>query len=903
MHAAHTAATRRTVSLDGEWLLTVLDRPDVEHRVQVPGPWTTQVPGHGDSHATARYHRTVDLDPAVVGGAQRAYLTFGGVNHTADVRVNGIHVGSHDGGWTPFECDVTGILRAGANTVDVTVGYPPLLGSATQASQGEVPHGKQSWYGTTAGIWQPVALELRPAVHLAQVQVRPDAHATGFEVTVTLSSAEDTVGLAVLASVDYAGTQVAAAHTTAPTSARGSASTDTGPTVQLTLPVPAPHRWDVDEPHLYTVTVDLVRDRTVLDRQEVTTGLRTFEARDGSFFLNGEEIEIRAVLDQDYHPGSSSVPATTAELEALFRQVRALGFNMIRCHIKRPDARYYELADRLGLLVWAELPSWLTMTPGAAVRGSALLEEILELDAHHPSIVIWTVMNESWGIDLTSATQRSWLKATFERTKELVPHAVVVDNSACEPNFHVKSDVEDFHVYRGIPESRREWDAKVAELAARPDWTFSPYGDAERRGDEPVMLSEFGNWGLPWALDQYGPDGAEPWWFALGADWAFGAADATGLMRRFHEGPLREVFGSWDALVRALQRVQLIANRYQTGTIRSSGLAGYVLTQLCDVQWEANGLLDANRRPKEYTEEFALVNGDTAVVLRPSAYSVVAGGVVAAEVVLVPPRPATGYAGRSVEVRVSVDGVVMSSYPVSLTGRAGRTVEVTIDAHGQHELAAELWIDGALAARDACDILGVDLRPVADVGPVLHADAACGQWLAALGIESQPLTPAAADGLLVARVFGATAQAFARRGGAVLVLAEDAGALGNAFDYLPSARLGPRTGDGDWVPRNEWLHRTGHFAAVPGDPILGIAFEDLLGDLVLNGIPHPMRPARVYSGIFSGWLRGQATSTATVRWSAGTVTLTTLRLRDQAGRTPIADALGRAMVQQAAAGL
>ncbi len=121
-------------------------------------------------------------------------------------------------------------------------------------------------------------------------------------------------------------------------------------------------------------------------------------------------------------------------------------------------------------------------------------------------------------------------------------------------------------------------------------------------------------------------------------------------------------------------------------------------------------------------------------------------------------------------------------------------------------------------------------------------------------------------------------------------------ALAGAFDSLPVATLGPRDG-GDWVPRQEWLRRDGAFASLPGGPLLGIGYENLLGDLVIKGIPPAMRPAKVHPALFSGWLRHAATTTA---WSIGEATLTTFRVREQADSSLLARVLGRALVAHGA---
>lgn len=864
---------RLLADLGGTWDLEVLDGSSATHQVVVPGPWTTQVAGYGDSHAAVRYRRTFDAAP--VAGA-RQVLVFGGVNHTAVVSVNGVEVGSNSGAWDRFEIDVTDAVVAGENTLEVKVSYPPRLREGDEPSFLEVPHGKQSWYGTTAGIWQAVTLEVRHEAHVRDLAVHADAASGSIEIAAALTDAAS--ALTARAEARFAGEVVA--HALLVDGAG-------------TLTVDAPVLWGLDDPNLYEVTVSIIDGEAVRDTVTVQTGFRTFEARDGSFFLNGREIELRAVLDQDYHPGSSSIPESTEALEDLFRQTRALGFNMLRVHIKRPDPRYYEIADRLGMLVWTELPSWLTWTPEGAEAGLRLLEAFIREDGHHPSIVTWTVINESWGLDQKSAKQRAWLRDAFHRIKKAARGSLVVDNSACRPNFHLETDIDDYHFYRGIPESRREWDGLIAEFASRPDWSFTPHGDGHRTGTEPLVLSEFGNWALPHTLDQF-EDGREPWWFALGADWAFGAGEGTNLLSRFRSLGLEDVFGSWERLVEALHESQLVANRYQTTSIRlHPEISGYVLTQLSDVQWEANGLFDMNRTPKRGTVEWGLSNQDAAVALRTDAYSVFGGESVTLTSTVIPMRGVDE--ARPAVLRLVVDGEPVADFAVDATVRSTHTFALPVQLPARAmRVEAELVLDGELFARDAADILVIDRADDAGIA-VRAADAEIAAWAEAQGIA---LTEAE-DAILVTRVFDAAAQEFARDGGRVLVLVEDEHAFDDALDYLPSARLGSRSGDGDWVPRTEWLDRRGPFANVPGDTILSIAFEDLLGPLVINGIPHAMRSARVHSAIFSGWLRGAATTTTTIAWSEGHVTFTTLQVR-AAAHVPVARSVAHALVRAAA---
>lgn len=883
---------RTAVSLDGGWNLEILQgvSPAVTATVQVPGPWTTQVPGFGNSHDSVRYSREFVVEP---GARDVSFLVFDGVNHDAVVTINGVEVGRHSGAWEPFEFDVTSALLPGNNRVTVDVHYPPRLGSPGQVGQLEVPHGKQTWYGTTAGMWQSVRLEHRPATHLRTLRATADA--TTSTITVRAEVARPTDGAILTLVVTHDNQEVARR--------RVAVADDL---VETELTIPGALLWGIGDPQLYRLSAHLNTDRGS-DSRELTTGFRRIETRDGEILINGRRLELRAVLDQDYHPGSSTIPGTLDEWERFLTEARGLGFNTLRVHIKRPHPAYYDIADRLGMLVWTELPSWLTWTPEGAAAGADLLGRLIAMDGHHPSIAIWTVINEAWGVDMDSARHRDWLREAFREARAAAPGCLVVDNSACAPNFHVESDLDDFHIYRGIPESRREWDALVDDFASRPDWTWSPHGDSKRTGREPLVLSEFGNWGLPHALDQY-DDGREPWWFPLGADWAYGAGEGTGLERRFVDQGLDRVFGSWDALIESLHYAQLVANRYQTTSIRTKpAISGYVLTELSDVQWEANGLFDMNRNPKRFTGEFALCNGPRAVALRPARYSWATGEPIACTAIAAPAR--TGRPGRPQpgEIRITLDGAPVATLPGDADGWASHEFIVRApSAPGAYRLVAELHETHGLVARDVADIVVTSAQPEDGSWPRVAApDPSVVAWAHALGLEASDtasLNVAEPDPCVVwvTTVLDDAARRYARNGGRVLVLVEDDAALDSAFRLLTAARLRPRSGDGDWVPRTDWLDRTGPFACIPGNPILGIAFEDLLGDLVIAGIPNAIRPARVASGVFNGWLQGAATTTVTTPFSQGLVTITTFRLRRTVTEVPVSAALGRAMVRAAA---
>ncbi len=264
------------------------------------------------------------------------------------------------------------------------------------------------------------------------------------------------------------------------------------------------------------------------------------------------------------------------------------------------------MADRFGLLVWTEIPNVQTFTEKSAQRLLDTMEGILRRDGNHPSIVIWTIINEDWGTRLVeSADQRSWLENAYHWLKKKDPTRLVVDNSACIPNFHVVSDIDDYHYYASVPEMAHEWADWVSSFAKRPDWSFSPNGDAKRRGDEPLVVSEFGVWGLPHP-EKLLQDGEEPFWFINGLEWdSEGATYPHGVEQRFRTFQFDKVF----PLLRLLHRGHTMAS-VQCPQVRDRRNAppcldqGCVITELTDLHWEANGLMDMERNTRCLSQPF-----------------------------------------------------------------------------------------------------------------------------------------------------------------------------------------------------------------------------------------------------------------------------------------------------------
>ncbi|MEZ4616920.1 MAG: glycoside hydrolase family 2 TIM barrel-domain containing protein [Caldilineaceae bacterium] len=543
-------SARTRFALDGRWQFQ--HDPTAGNEVsaitewreaQVPMPWQAQFADLRHRSGVGWYRRSFTLAEQPDENANAAILHFGAVDYHGTVWING-HRAANMKGLSAFAFDVTTLLRAGENELVVRVADP-----TDDAEQwptftfSEIPHGKQSWYGPISGIWQRVWLELRPGVHLSDIKLTPDPASSSIAAKLTLNM-ELPAGWEIRSRLT--GPDGAVVPTTQ--QCRDGVVDEQ----RLTLPT-TPLLWSPAHPHLYTVTVGLYAENRLCDELSATCGFRTVEAKAGRIYLNGEPIYLRGALDQAYYPETIYTPPSLEYLEAQVYKAKALGLNCLRCHIKIEDPRYYEVADRLGILVWTEIPNWIHLSAGASQRAKETFVRMVERDWNHPSIIAWTLINEDWGTDLArNPEHRIWLAGFYHEAKQIDPYRLIVDNSACDGNLHVAGDLDDFHQYRAIPDHAQEWDDWVADFAGRPAWAWAEDFAHERRADLPLIVSEFGNWGLPHP-DAILEGGNDPWWFENGLEWGDGIVYPHGMRERFAYWGLDKVFGDLERFTQAHQ--------------------------------------------------------------------------------------------------------------------------------------------------------------------------------------------------------------------------------------------------------------------------------------------------------------------------------------------------------------
>ena len=887
----YSRAVRARISLDGTWDFwpELGDGSDEARSIEVPGAWQAQFDDLRSFSGRATYRRRIAIPSAWAGRAVR--LCFGAVDYLCEVLVNGRPAGSHEGGYLPFWLDVTSLLRCGEHNEVSVIVTDVGPGDTEPVSFDEIPHGKQSWYGPLGGIWQSVFLEAGAAGFVERALITPDLATGRVSVDVRLGGPVEAPHVLSFRALSPGGTQT--------WSGRPAELEPGGTNAQLELQIEDVQAWSPRAPALYGLEITLSRNGELLDQWSDRFGFRSIASRDGALLLNGEPLYLLGALDQDYYLDTICTPPSAHFLRHQVVLAKELGLNCLRSHIKVVDPRYLSAADELGMLVWAELPNWNLLTEATRERARATFEGMITRDFNHPSIVIWTIANESWGLDLADESQRGWLADTYTWAKELDPTRLIVDNSACPPNFHVRSDLNDFHHYRAFPDHAGSWRAWTKAWVADPSATYSPHGDAHRSGHEPLVLSEFGNWGLPDVFELLDEQGADPWWFDTGAERGDGVALPKGVLERFESWGLADVFGSWQDFVAHSQDHQFDAMRESIWDLRSHReITGYVITELTDVHWEANGLLDMARNPKSYHHRFSEINAEDIIVLQP--------------------RHRRYYAGETVEVEVLV-----SHYSERDLGDF--SVAWRLDATGSHGTLSGAVGRGEISEAGRCSF---EAPAVAKPGPFLLEAVlrdGRGRFVARAELElllfpahRQPpdvpvwtsvgAQPFAQRGWQVAAELPAASVAVAERwdselsayvsaGGRAVILAGDANALPQGAKLSVRERAGSRW-EGDWAQGMGFL-RSELYEALGWGPRLSPLFEGVTADHVITGY-EPAAGSDVLGGYYLGWLRDMAATVGTFRAGSGRGLVCTLRALDGYGRDPLATTLLDRLIELAA---
>src|SRR5688572_5245320 len=554
--------------LNGTWEFTTdpdgrLTSPDgVQFGKRITVPFTCETPmsGVGDTgffHAVW-YRRTFDT-PRLTRD-QRLILHFGAVDYRAQVWVNGQLCTTHEGGYTPFSADVTDLLQTrGPQTIVVRAEDDPQDLSKPRGKQDWKLDPHSIWYPRTTGIWQTVWMEVVPRTRLASLRWTPNVRKWEITLQARVEGPDrDGMRLAVtLRKGDRVLTQDVYQVS------RG----EVVRTIALTDPGIDDARndllWWPWAPNLIDAELRLLdeNDREV-DVVASYTAMRSVSIIGDRFVMNSRPLYLRLVLDQGYWAESGLTAPSDDALRRDVELVKEMGFNGVRKHQKIEDPRFLYWADRLGLLVWEEMPSAYTFDDLTVRRLSHEWSQAIERDVSHPCVIAWVPLNESWGVpDLPhSRQQRDFVRAMYSLTKSLDATRPVIGNDGWE---NIITDIIAIHDYDGDPQ-------RIAKRYERSSDNLFKLFEHERPGHKVLLLDEMKYDGQPVMLTEFG-----------------GIA--------FH----KDTKGTWG--YRRAASAQEFQRQYTDllAVVKTAPLfSGFCYTQLTDTYQEANGLLYMDRTPK-----------------------------------------------------------------------------------------------------------------------------------------------------------------------------------------------------------------------------------------------------------------------------------------------------------------
>ena len=554
------------LNLNGEWSFSFddNDKGEVEEwfkdknfprQINVPYCYQSDLSGidDKDKHNIVWYQRDFALPESMAG--KEIILNFEAVDYKTKVWVNGQFVGEHKGGHIPFSFNITNALKEEKNKITVRV---------EDNNERIQPIGKQSWkednflcwYTRTTGIWQTVWLEAVEEFHLDRVKMTPDIDKGQLDVEAYINNGDNGyLEIEVYLEdelVTKAGIQIK----------EGKA--------KLAIDVSSKRRdfridyWSPEDPTLYDIKFTLKQEDKVVDEVESYFGMRKISIKDGKILLNNKEYYQKLILDQGYYGDGLLTARSEQDFIDDIKKVKEMGFNGVRKHQKIEDSRFMYWCDKLGLLMWAEMPSAFEFDDRAIDNIVYETKEMIKKHYNHPAVITWALLNESWGINEVHSNeqQQSFADSLYHLTKAMDDTRLILANDGWE---HTTSDILTLHEYTEDTElfNKRYQDKSEAVRGSTSITSMKQnFAQGYQYQEEPIMISEFG--GIAFAESDSDDED----------DWGYGdrVSNEEDFLNRFEE------------ITKTI--------------INTDYMSGFCYTQLTDVQQEINGLLDEDHNYK-----------------------------------------------------------------------------------------------------------------------------------------------------------------------------------------------------------------------------------------------------------------------------------------------------------------
>jgi len=459
-----------------------------DKKILVPFPWGSKLSGLTNEANIGWYSRKIEI-PSNWDG-KKVFLVFGACDWKTTVWLNEQKLGTFQGGYTPFEFDLTAYLKKGqSQTLVVKVddtSFPFKL------------EGKQG-YGEAKGIWQTVYMEARTQNYIKSIRTTPDIDKSTINIQVTLNEANK-LGLSL--KIKFLNGNQTKSEVVQKLK-KGTSE------AKFLIPIENMQLWDLDNPFLYDIQVSLIENNQEKDLVTTYFGMRKISVMNvpGAAYpyvaLNNKPIYLQLTLDQSYHPdGFYTFPSDQFMRDEIIRS-KQIGLNGNRIHIKVEVPRKLYWADKLGLLIMADVPNfWGEPDSLAQKEWEVAMRGMLNRDFNHPSIFSWVIFNETWGLFTTIDKEKnkreylkstqSWVEKMYNLTKQLDPSRLVEDNSPCNYD-HVNTDINSWHAYLPGYGWKGFLDNVSEKTFEGSEWNFI---GGNKQKNQPMMNSECGNvWG------------------------------------------------------------------------------------------------------------------------------------------------------------------------------------------------------------------------------------------------------------------------------------------------------------------------------------------------------------------------------------------------------------------------
>jgi hypothetical protein len=540
-------------------------------------------------HEVGWYRRIVSVPANQAWEGKRVILTIGAADFFSEAWCNGHFVGRHEGGYTPFEFDITDALsepdQSGTRRATLVLRVEDPMDNSEQ------PVGKQwRWYTSTSGIWQTVFLEPRHTSHIEKFRIHTDIDSKTARFLIHCIDAD--YGEVAAQITPPEGTPFEVRFRVKGSHAEGDVRLD------------SVYLWNPNEPHLYKVVLRLLREGAELDLIRTYFGMRKIDAvpspdpkAPGILRLNGVARYLRGALYQSYFPEGVYTAADVSTIKDDIAWAKKFGFNFLRVHIKVDDPVLLHLADQMGMMLMCDFPNFGEGgdTEKGRRRFEQMMRETVDRDFNHPSIFAWCIFNETWGFGgqlellkalspatrtqkadaketqeakkkLANSSSHAWVRQMWELAKTLDPTRLVEDMSVVHWEHldyfaHGKTDINSWHFYLNDYSKAREHIEKVVQRTyVGSGYNYVP---GFQHAGEPLINSEYG-----------------------------GVSCTDGD---------RDVSWSFKFLTNELRRHPQIS--------------AYIYTELHDVEWEYNGFLNYDRTPKQFGYDPTIINESNVLVI------------------------------------------------------------------------------------------------------------------------------------------------------------------------------------------------------------------------------------------------------------------------------------------------